>query len=248
MQQEKMTRKVVLITGAARRIGAAVARHLHSNGMDIALHYRNSADEAEDLIEHLNKKRPGSAICIKADLADISNFSGMIATIVDKLGHLDVLINNASSFYPTQIDQASESQWDDLFASNAKGAFFLSQVAAPELAKTQGCIINITDTHAQNPLKDHTIYCMAKAALGMMTKSLAKELAPDVRVNAIAPGAIIWPENESELTETNKTKIMSKTALNRSGSPIDIANAVLYFIENAPYVTGQTLNVDGGRY
>ena len=235
---------VVLITGAAHRIGATTAKLLHQQGMNIVLHYRSSREAAKKLQDELNKLRENSVILIQADLHNTSGLPTLVEEAVKAWGRLDVLVNNASSFYPTKIGEATEADWDDLLGSNLKAPFFLSQSAAPHLKKHAGCIINIVDIHAERPLKTYTIYSMAKAGLAMMTKSLACELGPEVRVNAVAPGAILWPEN---LDEVAQQRIVSKTFLKRQGEPNDIARAILFLIREANYMTGQILAVDGGR-
>lgn len=235
---------VVLITGAAHRIGATTAKLLHQNGMNIVLHYRGSREAAQAVQTELNEKRENSVILIQADLHVTNGLSTLIEESVKAWGRLDALINNASSFYPTKIEKATEDHWDDLMGSNLKAPFFLSQAAAPHLKKTKGCIINIVDIHAERPLKTFPIYSMAKAGLAMMTKSLACELGPEIRVNGVAPGAILWPEN---LDEVAKQRIVSRTFLKRQGNPNDISKTILYLINDAEYVTGQIIAVDGGR-
>lgn len=235
---------VVLITGAAHRIGATTAKLLHKEGMNIVLHYRSSREAARKLQTELNEKRENSVILIQADLHTTSGLAALIDEAVKAWGRLDVLINNASSFYPTMIGDATEEQWDDLMGSNLKAPFFLSQAAAPYLKKRKGCIVNIVDIHADRPLKTYSIYSMAKAGLVMMTKALAGDLGPEIRVNAVAPGAILWPE---DLDEVAKQRIVSRTFLKRQGEPNDIAKAILYLIREANYMTGQILAVDGGR-
>ena len=235
---------VVLITGAAHRIGATTAKLLHQQGMNIVLHYRSSREAAKKLQDELNKLRENSVILIQTDLHNTSGLPTLVEEAVKAWGRLDVLVNNASSFYPTKIGEATEADWDDLLGSNLKAPFFLSQAAAPHLKKHAGCIVNIVDIHAERPLKTYTIYSMAKAGLAMMTKSLACELGPEVRVNAVAPGAILWPEN---IDEVAKQRIVSKTFLKRQGEPNDIARAILFLIREANYMTGQILAVDGGR-
>lgn len=235
---------VVLITGAAHRIGATTAKLLHKNGMNIILHYRGSRKQAQAVQKELNDQRENSVILIQADLHITNGLSALIEESIKAWGRLDALINNASSFYPTKIGKANEEQWDDLMGSNLKAPFFLSQAAAPHLKKTKGCIVNIIDIHADRPLKNFPIYSMAKAGLAMMTKSLACELGPEIRVNAVAPGAILWPEN---LDEVAKQRIVSRTFLKRQGEPNDISKTILYLIKDADYVTGQIITVDGGR-
>lgn len=239
-----LTGKTALITGAAQRVGAVIATTLHAAGMDVVIHYRNSATDAEELAERLNGIRSGSAKTARADLADSRQIGRLISDVALKGNGLDVLINNASSFYPTPVGSVTEGQWDDLMASNLKAPFFLSQAAAPFLRPKQGCIVNLVDIHADRPLKSHPVYCMAKAGLVMQTKSLARELGPEIRVNGVAPGAILWPE---EISDEAKDEIVARTALKRQGTPENIAEAVLYLVRDADYTTGQILAVDGGR-
>jgi pteridine reductase len=239
-----LANKVVLITGAAHRIGATTARMLHAEGLNILLHYRNSRDAAESLQAELNAIRTNSVYLIQADLHDTAKLPALVEQAIQIWGRLDVLINNASSFYATPIGTVTESHWEDLIGSNLKAPFFLSQAAAPYLRQQHGCIVSIVDIHAERPLKEFPVYSMAKAGLVMLTKSLACELGPEVRVNAVAPGAILWPEN---LGENEKEKIISRTFLKRQGTPDDIARAILYLIRDAGYMSGQVLTVDGGR-
>ncbi len=243
--QTDLTEEVALITGAAHRIGAEIARQLHRAGMNIALHYRHSKDKAETLAAELNKQRPDSVILIQADLLKTKTLPEVIAAASKPWQRLDVLINNASTFYPTEIGKATEEDWDDLIGSNLKAPFFLAQAAAPELTKHNGCIINIIDIHSQRPMKGFPIYSAAKAGLAMLTMSLARELGPDVRVNGVAPGAILWPEHELE--PQAKNEILDRTALKRQGAPEDIAKTALFLIRDADYISGQIINVDGGR-
>lgn len=237
--------KVALITGAARRIGAAIATTLHASGARVAIHYRASSDAAAALAQELNAKRADSAAIFRVDLKDTPALDGLVDEIVGWSGRLDILINNASSFYPTPPGEISEAQWDDLIGSNLKAPLFLSQAALPQLRKAGGVIINIVDIHAQRPLKNHTVYGAAKAGLAMLTRSLAKDLAPDVRVNGVSPGAILWPEND--MGEAIKDSILKQIPLDRAGSPDDVAGCVLYLVRDATYVTGQIITVDGGR-
>lgn len=239
-----LSNRVVLITGAAHRIGATTARMLHGEGMNILVHYRNSREAAESLQAELNAIRSDSVHLVQADLHDTANLPTLVEQAIHIWGRLDVLINNASSFYATPIGTVTETHWDDLIGSNLKAPFFLSQAAAPYLRQQQGCIVSIVDIHAERPLKEFPVYSMAKAGLVMLTKSLACELGPEVRVNAVAPGAILWPEN---LGESEKEKIISRTFLKRQGTPDDIARAILYLIRDAGYMSGQVLTVDGGR-
>lgn len=238
--------KVALITGAARRIGAAIARRLHADGYDLALHYRASKAEMAALLGELNAVRPGSAIGLQADLADFDRLPELIAKTVGHFGRLDALINNASGFYPTPVGTATPAQWDALFASNARAPFFLAQAAAPHLRASRGGIVNLGDIHAEKPIANHAIYCMAKAALLMLSKSMALDLAPEVRVNTIAPGAILWPEHHTD--EAAQAAMLARTPLARLGATEEIAAAVSWLLGDASsYVTGQILHVDGGR-
>lgn len=237
--------KVVLITGAAHRIGAATARLLHEAGMNIVLHYRSSNVAATALQDELQQNRPHSVELIQADLHQTTELDALIEHALQYWGRLDTLINNASTFYPTPVGSISEEQWDDLIGSNLKAPLFLSQAAAPALKKQHGNIINIVDIHAERPLKEHAVYSIAKAGLAMLTKTMARELGPEIRVNGVAPGAILWPENGMD--EDTQSEIVAKTALKRSGEPDNIAQTVLFLIQNASYVTGQIISVDGGR-
>jgi pteridine reductase len=237
--------KTVLITGAARRVGAAIARRLHGAGANLILHYRSSEAEAADLAHELARARAGSARTLQADLLDIHQLSSLIDATVGLFGRLDVLVNNASTFYPTPVGTITITQWDDLIGTNVRAPLFLGQAAAPALRQTAGLILNIVDIHGLRPLKDHPVYSTAKAALVMLTKSLARELAPEVRVNGIAPGPVMWPE--SPLDSAAKEKIIAQTLLKRPGSADDVARAALFFASEAPYITGQILAVDGGR-
>lgn len=236
---------VVLITGAGKRVGAALARMLHTQGYSIALHYRHSATAASMLADTMNAERANSCLLVQADLNDSAERDAVIPQIIAHFGRLDVLINNASSFSPTPIGTTTDAQWNDLLDANARAPFFLSQAAAPHLKAQRGCIVNIADIYGMDPKPQHTAYCMAKAALLMMTKSLALELAPDVRVNAIAPGAILWPE--AGMTDTGKNAVIQATPLARLGNIDDICQTALYLIEQAKFSTGQTIAVDGGR-
>lgn len=238
--------KVALVTGAARRIGAAIARRLHADGYDLALHYRASVAEMDALLAELNAARPGSAIGLQANLSEFDRLPELIANTVGHFGRLDALVNNASSFYPTPLGTATPAQWDELFASNARAPFFLAQAAAPHLRAARGGIVNLGDIHGETPLANHTIYSTAKAALLMLSKSLARELAPEVRVNAIAPGAILWPEQGGDAAA--QAAMLARTPLARLGSPEEIAAAVAWLLGDASYVTGETLHVDGGRH
>ncbi len=238
-------RKVALITGAARRIGAAVARTLHGQGLDLVLHYRSSRTEADILRAELEAVREGSILLLQADLKDCGAFDPLIAEVGDFRGRLDVLVNNASDFYPTPFATSGEAEWEDLMGSNLKGPYFLTKAAAPLLRTAGGCVVNLVDIYAERPLKNYPIYSIAKAGNAMMVKALARELAPEVRVNGIAPGVILWPEQEPP--DRTRREILARTALRRTGSPDDIARAILFLIRDADYVTGQIIAVDGGR-
>lgn len=243
--QNSLNRKVALITGSARRIGAAIATALHGAGADVVIHYRTSGDAALALVDKLNAVRSDSAHAIRADLNDTDRLPSLVERAVAWHGTLDILVNNASSFYPTPPGEITEEQWDDLVGSNLKAPLFLSQAALRELRKARGSIVNIVDIHARRPLREHTVYGPAKAGLAMLTLSLAKDLAPEVRVNGVAPGAILWPEDELE--DTAKESILRQIPLGRTGDPADIAGCVLYLVRDAGYVTGQIIAVDGGR-
>ncbi len=237
--------KVIMITGAARRIGAELVRYLHQSGMNIILHYRSSNKDATALANKLNAQRPDSVKLLQGDLKEYANIPNLIKKAVSLFDDIDVLINNASSFFPTDLCEIDEDIWGDLIGVNLKAPLFLTQAIAPHLKSSNGCIINIVDIHADRPLKDYPLYCIAKAGLVMLTKSMARELAPEVRVNGIAPGAIMWPEVEHY--EGMHQEIISRTALKREGSPKDIANTALFLINHANYITGQIIAVDGGR-
>jgi len=236
--------KVVLMTGAVKRIGANLARQFHALGMNLMLHYRYSEAAADALQAELNAIRPASVGLVQADLLDIAGLPRLVQATLEQFGQLDVLINNASSFYPTPVGEITLEHWADLIGSNLQAPLFLSQAAAPHLKQQQGCIINIVDIHGERPLKNYPLYSVAKAGLIMVTKALAKELAPDVRVNGIAPGAILWAEQQED--DTVQRQVLAQIALQRRGSPEDIAQAAIYLIE-AGYVTGQILQIDGGR-
>ena len=237
--------KCALVTGAARRIGAAIAARLHESGANVAIHYRGSEREARELRDRLNSTRDNSAEIFKADLNDHQQLESLVQAVERWSGGIDTLINNASSFYPTPLGSITPDQWDDLTGSNLKVPLFLSQAALPMLKKAGGCIVNIVDIHAQRPLRDHAVYGAAKAGLAMLTRSLAKDMAPDVRVNGVAPGAIMWPEDG--MSGGSKDKILRQIPLGHQGQAKDIADAVLYLVRDAAYVTGQIIVVDGGR-
>ena len=238
---------VALITGAAQRIGAAIAELLHSAGYNIVIHYRHSAEKAHALTSTLNQQRTASAVCFTADLQDTPTLQHLAQQAEAHWGRLDALINNASAFHPTPIGKTTEQDWNALVSSNMKAPFFLAQALAPTLKKHAGCIINIADIYAEKPLSSHTVYCMAKAGNVMLTQSLAVELAPQVRVNGIAPGAILWPETHGDSHKATQEKILASIPLQRTGNADDIARTVLFLLRDAPYITGQILRVDGGR-
>jgi len=237
--------RCVLVTGGAKRLGAAIARKLHAAGASVVVHYRSSREAADSLVAELEAMRAGSAVATAANLHDVEGLPGLVDSALARFGRLDVLVNNASTFYPTPVGTITPAQFDDLIGTNLRAPLFLSQAAAPALRAAEGLILNMVDIHAQRPLKAHPVYSAAKAALVTLTRSLARELGPQVRVNAIAPGPVLWPERDLE--DALKTEIVAKTALQRSGSPDDVARAALFFAAEAPYVTGQVLAVDGGR-
>ena len=236
---------VVLITGGARRVGAAIVRALHGAGARVLIHHRDSAVDARTLAAELTAARAGSAAIESGDLLDAAVPDRLVAATLHQFGRLDILVNNASTFYPTVVGGITPADWDDLMGTNLKAPLFLSQAAAPSLRAAQGLIINIVDIHALRPLKRHPVYSVAKAGLAMLTRSLARELGPEIRVNGIAPGPVLWPERAVE--ETLKREIIAKTALKRHGTPEDIARTALFLAADAPYITGQIITVDGGR-
>ncbi len=242
---EQRTSKVAIVTGGAQRIGAAICQTLHHAGMNVVIHYRHSKEAASALCDELNNLRTDSAICLQADLHQHSTLTQLIDDAQQQWGRLDVLVNNASSFYPTKIGEVAEAQWDELLGSNLKAPFFLSQAAAPYIQQQSGNIVNIVDIHAERPLKGYPAYSIAKAGLVMLTKTLACELGPEIRVNAVAPGAILWPEHDMD--DEKKQHIMSRTFLKRQGQPTDVAQAILFLVRDAPYTSGHVLTVDGGR-
>lgn len=238
-------RPVVLITGAARRVGSVIARTLHAAGYDLALHYRNSQADMQSLCAELEAARANSTCAIQAELADIERLPQIVETCVARYGRLDGLVNNASAFFPTEVGKTTVQQWNELFISNAQAPFFLAQAAASFLKSTQGSIVSIVDIYAERPLARHPVYSMAKAALAMMTLALARELGPDVRVNGVAPGAILWPESGKPYAD--QAELVARSALKRTGAPEDVACAVLFLLRDAKFTTGQILKVDGGR-
>jgi len=240
-----LTGKTALITGAARRVGAAITRKLHAAGANIVLHYRSSAEDAEAISKTLNEIRPNSVVIVEADLLDVGQLQALPEIATSNFGSLDILVNNASTFYPTPVGDITEIDWHDLMGTNLKAPLFLSQAASTALRTSNGLIVNIADIHGQQPLARHTVYSLAKAGVIMLTKSLAREMGPSIRVNAVAPGPVMWPEDGMD--KALQSKIIDRTALKRGGTPDDVARAVLFFATEAPYVTGQILAVDGGR-
>jgi pteridine reductase len=238
--------KAILVTGAAKRVGAAIARRLHRAGANLTLHYHASEREAHALQSELNLQRAQSVMLVQADLLETAGLAEIVKTCVERFGSLDALVNSASLFYPTSVGTISAANWDELFGANLKAPLFLSQAAAPYLKKSAGCIVNITDIHAERPLKNYVVYSVTKAGLAGLTRSLARELGPGVRVNGVAPGPIAWPEDGS-FDEVTRQRVISHTLLKRIGEPDDVARAVYYLIAEAPYVTGQIIAVDGGR-
>lgn len=246
MAQAALTGKVVLVTGSAKRVGAAIARRLHAAGATLVLHHHSAKKDAQSLLAELNAARANSAAAVQANLLNSAELPELVRTAVTRYGRLDVLVNNASSFYATPLGEIKLADWDDLVGTNLRAPLFLAQAAAPHLRKANGCIVNITDIHAERPLKNYVVYSVAKAGLAGLTRSLARELGPEVRVNGVAPGPVLWPEDGS-FDELARQRVISHTLLKRVGEPEDIAAAVLYLVADAPYVTGQIIAVDGGR-
>ncbi len=236
--------KVAFVTGSAKRIGKQTIQSLHAKGYKTIVHCNHSTDAAMQLVNELNAKSPNTAALVTGDLTEFSQYKTIAQDVISLFGRLDILVNNASSFYPTVVGETELSHWDDLMGTNLKAPFFLIQALKPHLEQTNGCIINMIDIHAERPLKGYAVYCMAKSGLAMLTKSLSRELAPNIRVNGVAPGAILWHEND--LQEQDKQQVISEISLQRLGSPEDIAQAIIYLVD-AQYVTGQIIAVDGGR-
>jgi pteridine reductase len=243
---ESLSGKVVLVTGGAKRVGAAIVRRLHREGASVMLHYRGSEREANSLRTELNAARANSVALVQADLLDLAGLAEIVRNAVNRFERIDALVNNASAFFPTPVGEITQATWESLIGANLRAPLFLSQAAAPHLKKTNGAIVNITDIHADRPLKNYVIYSIAKAGLAGLTRSLARELGPEVRVNGVAPGPIAWPEDGS-FDEVARQRVISNTILRRTGEPDDVARAVYYLIAEAPYVTGQIIAVDGGR-
>ena len=237
----------VLITGAARRIGAAIARGLHAAGANVVLHCHRSREEAESLADTLNAARPRSCVVVQADLLDVEGLGDLVEESARAFGRLDFLVNNASSFYPTPFGAIALTEWEDLVGSNLRAPFFLAQAAAPLLREAHGAIVNLVDIHAERPLKDFLAYSVAKTGLAGLTRALALEMGPEVRVNGVAPGAILWPDGDEHFAPGERDRIMAQTPLARIGNPEDVAGAVKYLLFDAPFVTGQVIAVDGGR-
>ena len=242
-----MQGRVVLVTGGAKRVGAAICRRLHEGGASLAIHYRSSEQEAKALQRELNGLRPRSAAIFRADLLRQNALPRLVENVTKRFGHLDALVNNASSFYATPLSDIDDQQWLDLLGTNLRAPLFLAQAAAAELRRRHGCIVNIVDIHAERPMHGHLLYSVAKAGLVALTKGLAQELAPQVRVNAVAPGVIIWPEGEEWADQEQRRKIVAHTLLKREGDPDDIARTVKFLVGDSPYITGQVIAVDGGR-
>jgi pteridine reductase len=243
---ETLQGKVVLVTGAAKRVGAEIARQVHAAGARVALHYRSASAEAQALAEEFNRQRPDSAILLQADLLNGPGRTGLVRGTIERFGQLDALVNNASSFFATPLESLSEEQWEDLIGTNLKAPLFLARDAAPFLKAARGAMVNVTDIHAERPLRGYAVYCAAKAGLACLTRALAQELAPEVRVNAVAPGPIQWPEGDI-LGAAQRAAIVEHTLLKRVGEPADIARTALFLLADAPYITGQVIAVDGGR-
>ena len=247
LNNKVLSNKVVLITGGAKRVGAAICRELHACGAQLMIHYKTSTTEARALQAELNLQRANSVAIIQGDLLNIAVLPSLVQETVKHFGQLDVLINNASSYYATEIGAITEDNWQDLVGSNLKAPMFLAQAAAAELRKNHGCIVNITDMHIERPKKGYVVYSVAKAGLVTLTKSLAHELSPEVRVNAVAPGPVQWPENNPQFDEVYRQRVISQTLLKKIGEPKDIAKAVKFLVADAPFITGHVLAVDGGR-
>jgi len=245
-RQTTLEGRWALVTGAAKRIGAVVASTLHAAGANVVIHYHSSAAEAEELAASLNRQRAGSAFTVSADVREVEALERMAKNVLARTGRIDILVNNASNFYPTPLGSVTPEQWRDLMGSNLKAPLFLSQALLPALREARGVIINIVDVHSTRPLRDHPVYGAAKAGLAMLTRSLAKDLGPYIRVNGVSPGAILWPDDDG-MSDQLRAAIVKQTALKRTGEPEDIAATVLFLVRDAPYITGQIIAVDGGR-
>ncbi len=238
---------VALVTGGARRIGRAIVEALHGAGFRIALHYRSSGEEARALAARLECSRPASVLLVEGDLLEDSVPPMLVEATIRHFGRLDLLVNNASSFYPSPLEHLSPGQWDDLVGTNLRAPLMLSAAAAPHLRASRGSLVNVADIHGERPLAGHAIYCAAKAGLLMLTRVLALDLAPEARANAVSPGAILWPEGGSEGSRSGQARVLAGIPLGRTGSPEDVGEAVLYLATRAGYVTGHNLVIDGGR-
>ena len=242
-----MQEKVILVTGGAKRVGAAICRRLHSSGANIALHFRTSAQSAKKIQDELQAERPNSVQIFQADLLDPQALSNLVLQTINHFGRLDGLVNNASSFFATSLEDINEQSWHDLIGTNLKAPLLLAQAAAAELRRSHGAIVNIIDIHAERPMHGHLLYSVAKSGLAALTRALAQEMAPQVRVNAVSPGVIVWPENSEWDDVERRRKLIAHTLLKRQGEPEDIARTVQFLINDAPYITGQIISVDGGR-
>ncbi|MBK1886115.1 MULTISPECIES: pteridine reductase [Marinobacter] len=238
---------VALITGSAHRLGARTAQILQERGWNIAIHYRNREDQAHSLAESMNQQRPNSAVALQADLSNITDIRRLGTEAAAQWGRLDALVNNASVFYPNPTPEATEDDWDSIMHTNLKAPFFLLQACLPALRASSGSVVNLIDIYSEKPLADHPLYCASKAGLAALTRSWAKDLAPEVRVNGVSPGAILWPEGDAAVDVGYQSIILAKTPLNRTGTPDDIARTIVFLLAEAPFITGQIISVDGGR-
>lgn len=241
-----MRGKTVLVTGGARRIGAAIVRRLHARGANLLIHYRSTPEAAQALCDALNRERPGSAATARAAAEDLDGYCALAQRAVERFGRLDALVNNAATFFATPLGEAREVDWERLMTANVKAPFFLSQAAHPALRESRGCVVNLVDIHAERPMPNHPVYSVSKSAMAGLTRALALEMAPEVRVNGVSPGANVWPEGRPDYDAAHRDGIVQNTLLKRAGEPEDVARAVEFLIES-PYVTGQILAVDGGR-
>ncbi|WP_100638235.1 pteridine reductase [Marinobacter salexigens] len=238
---------VALITGSAHRLGARTAQMLHKRGWNLAIHYRSREDQALEVVEAMNRQRPNSATALQADLSKMSDTQRLGHEAMAQWGRLDALVNNASVFYPNPTPEATEDDWDSIMHTNLKAPFFLLQACLPSLRENTGSVVNLIDIYSDKPLANHPLYCVSKAGLAALTRSWAKDLAPEVRVNGVSPGAILWPEGDASVDSEYQSTILAKTPLNRTGTPDDIARTIVFLLEDAPFITGQIISVDGGR-
>lgn len=241
------TAPVALITGSAHRLGAQTAQALHRRGWNLVIHYRSREHQAQELAESLNRERAESVCCLQADLSISAHIKRLADATIARWGRLDALINNAAVFYPNPTEVATEEDWNTVLNTNLRAPFFLLQECLPALKKTRGSVVNMIDIYSEKPLDDHPLYCASKAGLASLTRSWAKDLAPDVRVNGVSPGAILWPESDGEMDKDHQRAILDKTPLARTGDPDDIAKTIVFLICDAPFITGQIISVDGGR-